>query len=112
MANRADELLASVDKDVLADIGWQISKGQIGSAPADINELVTLARKWFSGKYDEVRKSVCPYHDRIKELLTSDISQAMQLAGDAALAAATGGVSPITLGRFCIQIGIDNLCKE
>lgn len=112
MANRADELLASVDKDVLADMGWQLSKDEIGAAPADINELVTVARTWFSGKYDEIRKSVCPYHDRIKELLTSDISQAMQLAGDAALAAVTGGVSPITLGRFCIQIGIDKLCEK
>jgi hypothetical protein len=112
LANQADELLANVQIDVLADIGWQLSKSQVGSAPSDINELMALARKWFSSKYGEIKKNVCPHHDRIKELLTNDVSQAIQLAGDVALGAATGGVSPFTLGRFCIQIGIDNLCKE
>jgi hypothetical protein len=110
MATQADELLANVPLDVLADIGWQLSKSQIGSAPSDMNELVELAGKWFSAKHEEIKKNVCPRHDRIKELLTSDVSQAIQVAGDVALGAATG-ISPFTLGRLCIQIGIDKLCK-
>src|SRR4051812_412722 len=112
MDTAADELLANVPIDMIADIGWQLSRNQIGAAPSDMNELVELGRKWFAARYEQIKGNVCPRHDEIKKLLTSDVSQAIQLAGDVALGYATGGISPFTLGRFCVQIGIDKLCER
>jgi hypothetical protein len=111
MASEIEDLLVNVQPDVLADIAWQISKAEVGSAPSDMNELIEIARKWFVGSFLDIKNKVCPHHDRIKELLTNDISQAIQVAGDVAAGAMTG-ISPFTLGRFCIQIGIDNLCPR
>jgi hypothetical protein len=105
-----DALLFSVDKDVLIDVGWQLYRDDQAAAQMHSDELLAAGTKWVKANYQKMKDAICPHSDRIQSLLTSDVSQAVQAAGDLMLGLAVG-VSPFTLGRLCVQMGVNKLCS-
>jgi hypothetical protein len=105
-----DVLLAAVSRDYLIDIGWQVYRDDLGSAPMSTDQLLLAGKTWVKSRYQDMQKCICPNSEYIESLLRTDAAEAVVIVGDL-LSGLAIGVSPFTLGRFCLQFGVKKLCR-